>query len=182
MGGAGGVGSILIRVGAPLTGLTVIATASRPGTAAWCRDLGAHHIVDHTKPLAEELVRIGAPQVEMIASLTATDRHYPAYVEILKPQGKLALIDDPATLDVVPLKRKSISLHWELMFTRPLFETPDMLAQHQLLEEVSALVDAGVLRTTLSQNLGPINAANLKKAHALLESGKSIGKVVLEGF
>ncbi|MGE3268973.1 MAG: zinc-binding alcohol dehydrogenase family protein [Chloroflexota bacterium] len=182
VGGAGGVGSILIQLARRMTGLTVIATASRPETADWCRQLGAQEIVDHTKPLAEELARIGTPQVEMIASLTATDRHASAYPEILKPQGKLALIDDPATLDVMPFKRKSISVHWELMFTRPAFETPDMVAQHQLLEEVSALVDAGVLRTTLGRHLGTINAANLKKAHALLESGKSIGKAVLEGF
>jgi NADPH2:quinone reductase len=182
VGGAGGVGSILIQFVRKLTGLTVIATASRSETAAWCLDLGAHHVIDHTKPLTEELARVGVSQVEMVASLTATDRHYPAYAEILKPQGKLALIDDPATLDVVPLKRKSISVHWELMFTRPLFETPDMIAQHHLLNEVSSLVDAGVLRTTLGEHLGTINAANLKKAHALVESGRSKGKVVLEGF
>jgi zinc-binding alcohol dehydrogenase family protein len=182
VGGAGGVGSILIQLARTLTGLTVIATASRPETTAWCHDLGAHHVIDHTLPLADELKRVGVPQVDAIASLTATDRHYPAYGEILKPQGKLALIDDPATLDVVPLKRKSISVHWELMFTRPLFGTSDMIAQHQLLNEVSALVDAGVLRTTLGQHLGTINAANLKQAHALIESGRAKGKVVLEGF
>jgi zinc-binding alcohol dehydrogenase family protein len=182
VGGAGGVGSILIQLARTLTGLTVIATASRPETTAWCHDLGAHHVIDHTLPLADELKRVGVPQVDAIASLTATDRHYPAYGEILKPQGKLALIDDPATLDVVPLKRKSISVHWELMFTRPLFGTSDMIAQHQLLNEVSALVDAGILRTTLGLHLGTINAANLKQAHALIESGRAKGKVVLEGF
>jgi zinc-binding alcohol dehydrogenase family protein len=182
VGGAGGVGSILIQLARRLTGLTVIATASRPETTSWCLDLGAHHVVDHTRPLADELKRVGVPQVDMIASLTATDRHYPAYADILKPQGKLALIDDPAALDVVPLKRKSISVHWELMFTRALFETPDMQAQHDLLSEVSALVDAGVLRTTLGEHLGTINAANLKRAHALIESGRAKGKVVLEGF
>jgi len=182
VGGAGGVGSILIQLSRQLTDLTVIATASRPETTAWCLDLGAHHIVDHTKPLAEELARVGVPQVDMIASLTQTDRHFPSYPEILKPQGKLALIDDPATLDIVPLKRKSISVHWELMFTRPLFETRDMIAQHQLLAEVSSLVDAGVIRTTLGEHLGVITAANLKRAHALIESGRTRGKLVLEGF
>jgi len=118
----------------------------------------------------------------MIASLTATDRHFPSYADILKPQGKLALIDDPAALDIVPLKRKSISVHWELMFTRSLFETRDMIAQHQLLAEVSSLVDTGVIRTTLGEYLGAINAANLKRAHALIESGSARGKLVLEGF
>jgi NADPH2:quinone reductase len=182
VGGAGGVGSILIQLARRLTGLTVIATASRPETTAWCLDLGAHHVIDHTQPLAEELARVGVPQVDMIASLTATDRHFASYVDILKPQGKLALIDDPATLDIVPLKRKSLSVHWELMFTRALFETRDMIAQHQLLAEVSALVDAGVIRTTLGDHMGTITAANVKRAHALIESGRAKGKLVLEGF
>jgi NADPH:quinone reductase-like Zn-dependent oxidoreductase len=139
-------------------------------------------VIDHTKPLAEELKRVGTSQVEMIAGLTATDQHYPAYPEILAPQGKLALIDNPATLDVVPLKAKAISVHWELMFTRPVFQTPDMIAQHDLLDEVASSIDAGILKTTLGEHLGAITASNLKKAHALVESGRAKGKVVLEGF
>ena len=182
VGGAGGVGSILIQLARKLTGLTVIATASRPETTAWCLDLGAHHVIDHRKPLAEELRRVGAPQVEAIASLTATDQHYPSYAEILAPQGKLALIDNPATLDIVPLKPKAISVHWELMFTRPVFQTTDMIGQHLLLDEVASLLDAGVLRTTLGEHLGAITASNMKKAHLLVESGRARGKVVLEGF
>jgi zinc-binding alcohol dehydrogenase family protein len=182
VGGAGGVGSILIQLARRLTGLTVIATASRPETTAWCLDLGAHHVIDHTKPLAEELKRVGVPQVGMVAGLTATDQHYPAYAEILAPQGKLALIDNPATLDVVPLKSKAISVHWELMFTRPVFQTPDMIAQHHLLDEVASLIDAGILKTTIGEHFGAINAENLKRAHTLVESGKVKGKVVLEGF
>jgi len=182
VGGAGGVGSMLIQLAARLTGLTVIATASRPDTAAWVEKLGAHHVIDHAKGLAAELNRIGIPQVEYIAALTATDRHLAAYAEIVAPQGRIAVIDDPATLDVVPFKRKSVSVHWEFMFARPLHGTPDMIAQHRLLNEVAALVDAGVLKTTMTRNLGRIDAANLKRAHALLESGKTIGKVVLEGF
>ena len=182
IGGAGGVGSMLIQLARRLTSLTVIATASRPETAAWCIELGAHQVLDHTKPLAEELQRIGLPNVDRIAGLTATDQHYPAIVEIMAPQGKFALIDDPATLDVVPLKRKSVSVHWESMFARPVFETEDMIAQHMLLDDVAALVDAGVIRTTLNEHHGPINAANLKRAHALIESGRSKGKVVLEAF
>lgn len=126
--------------------------------------------------------RIGLPQVSYVASLTQTDRHYEQIIESLKPQGRLGLIDDPATLDVVPLKRKSLSLHWELMFTRSLYQTADMIEQHRLLERVSDLVDAGVLKTTLGEHFGTINAANLRRAHALLESGKAKGKIVLEGF
>ena len=182
IGGAGGVGSILIQLARRLTGLTVIATASRPASESWCRDLGAHHVIDHSKPLGDELKRIGVAQLALVAGLTATDRHFPAIAEILAPQGKFALIDDPASLDVNPLKRKSVSVHWEFMFTRSLFETPDMIAQHRLLEEVASLADAGVIRTTLTRRLGAITAANLKQAHALIESGTSIGKVVLEGF
>lgn len=182
IGAAGGVGSIMTQLARQLTGLTVIGTASRPETQAWVTELGAHYVIDHTKPLSEELKRIGLPQVSYVASLTQTDRHYEQIIESLKPQGRLGLIDDPATLDVVPLKRKSLSLHWELMFTRSLFETPDMIEQHHLLQRVSQLVDQGVLRTTLGEHFGTINAANLRRAHALLESGKAKGKIVLEGF
>jgi zinc-binding alcohol dehydrogenase family protein len=182
IGAAGGVGSMLIQLARRLTGLTVIATASRPETAAWCSALGAHQVIDHRKPLAEELRRIGHPQVGRVASLTATEHHFPAIVEILEPQGRLGVIDDPPTLDINSLKRKSLSFHWEFMFTRSLFETEDMIGQHRLLDEVAALIDAGVIRTTLNANLGPVDAANLKKAHALIESGKSRGKIVLEGF
>jgi len=182
IGGAGGVGSILIQLARQLTGLTVIATASRPETQQWCRDLGAHHVIDHAKPFTDQLRAIGHAEVEYVASLTATDIHYPAVVEVLAPQGKFGLIDDPKTLDAKPLKRKAASLHWEFMFARPLYGTHDILAQHHLLNEVSKLVDAGVIRTTANDVLGSINATNLKKAHALLESGRARGKIVLEGF
>ena len=184
IGAAGGVGSILVQLARRLTSLTVIGTASRAETTEWVRSLGAHHVLDHGKPLDKELHNAGFSGVTDIASLTQTDKHYPEIVEALLPQGKLALIDDPdfAAIDISLLKRKSISLHWELMFTRSLFETPDMLAQHKLLSEMAELVDAGVLRTTFSEHLGTINASNLKRAHALIESGKSKGKIVLEGF
>jgi zinc-binding alcohol dehydrogenase family protein len=180
--GAGGVGSILTQMARRLTGLTVIATASRPETIAWSRDMGAHHVIDHRKPLDEELKAIGIPQVRYVAGLTATDQHAKAIVEALAPQGALAMIDDPATFDVVPFKRKSLAVHWELMFTRSLFNTPDIAEQGRILAEVAALVDRGVLRTTFREDAGPINAANLKKVHALLEAGKGIGKTVLSGF
>jgi NADPH2:quinone reductase len=182
IGGAGGVGSILIQLARRLTGLTVIATASRPETREWCRTLGAEHLIDHTKSMVDELKAIGIPQVDHIASLTATDRHFPTIIEIVKPQGRLAVIDDPPVLDINPLKRKSVSVHWELMFTRALYETPDMIAQHDLLNEVAELVDAGVIRTTLAETFGTINAANLRRAHALIESGRARGKIVLSGF
>ncbi|WP_263140597.1 zinc-binding alcohol dehydrogenase family protein [Pseudomonas sp. RIT-PI-AD] len=182
VGAAGGVGSILTQLARQLTGLTVIGSASRPETQAWVRELGAHHVIDHRRPLHEELQRIGVGSVTHVASLTHTDQHLEQIVEALAPQGKLALIDDPATLDVSKLKRKSLSLHWELMYTRSLFQTPDMIEQHRLLERVAELVDSGVLRTTLAERFGRIDAANLRRAHALLESGTAKGKIVLEGF
>ena len=181
-GGAGGVGSILIQLARRLTGLTVIATASRPETEAWCRDLGAHHVIDHSRPLTDELAAIGIPAVEYVASLTATDQHYEAIVRALAPQGRIAVIDDPKTLDAMPLKQKCASLAWEFMFARSMFETPDMAEQHRLLNEVATMVDDGLIRTTLGEALGRIDAANLRRAHALLESGRARGKVVLEGF
>ena len=180
--GAGGVGSILTQLARRLTGLTVVATASRTETVAWCRKMGAHHVIDHRRPLNEGLKAIGIPTVEYVAGLTATDQHLPAIVEAIAPQGHLALIDDPQTLNILPFKRKSISVHWELMFTRSLFQTADMVEQHHLLNEVADLVDAGLLATTLTRDVGPINASNLKHAHALIESGRSYGKIVLSGF
>jgi len=139
-------------------------------------------VVDHSQPLSVELKRIGAGQVTHVASLTQTDVHLDQLVEALAPQGKLALIDDPKSLDVTKLKRKSLSLHWEFMYTRSLFETADMQEQHVLLNKVAELIDAGTLKTTVGEHFGQINAANLRRAHALLESGKAKGKIVLEGF
>jgi len=183
VGAAGGVGSVLVQLARQLTGLTVIGTASRAETQAWVRELGAHHVIDHRQPLSEELKRIGIDQVTHVASLTQTDQHFAQLVETLAPQGRLALIDDPEQpLDIMQLKRKSLSLHWELMFTRSLFETADMIEQHRLLDRVAELVDAGTLRTTLGEHFGNISAANLRRAHALLESGTAKGKIVLEGF
>jgi zinc-binding alcohol dehydrogenase family protein len=182
IGGAGGVGSMLVQLARQLTGLTVIATASRPETREWVRELGAHHVIDHTQPLPQQLADIGIDEVEYVASLTHTDQHLPEIVEALAPQGKLGLIDDPESFNLLLLKRKSISLHWEFMYTRSMFQTPDMIEQHELLTRVAELIDAGVLRTTLAENFGTINAENLRRAHALLESGKARGKIVLSGF
>ncbi|KJV25552.1 zinc-binding alcohol dehydrogenase family protein [Pantoea sp. SM3] len=182
IGAGGGVGSILTQLARKLTNLTVIGTASRPETADWVRSLGAHHVVNHQQPLGEQLAAIGYPQVRYVASLTHTDSYYAQLVDVLAPQGKLALIDDPETLDVVPLKRKAISLHWELMFTRSLFQTTDMQRQHDILQRVSQLIDDQTLKTTAGEHHGIINAANLRKAHALIESGRARGKIVLSGF
>jgi len=183
VGAAGGVGSILTQLARQLTKLTVIGSASRDSTQAWVRELGAHHVIDHRQPLAAELKRIGIGAVTHVASLTHTEAHYTQMVEALAPQGKLCLIDDlTAPLDVRLLKSKSLSLHWEFMFTRSMFETPDMAEQGALLNRVAELVDAGRLRSTLGENFGRINAENLKRAHAAVESASTRGKTVLEGF
>jgi zinc-binding alcohol dehydrogenase family protein len=183
IGASGGVGSVMTQLARRLTPLTVIGTASRPETREWLQTLGAHHVIDHSLELTDELKRIGIPAVDYLVSLTHTDDHIDQIIEALSPQGKFGLIDDPKSgIDITRFKRKSISVHWELMFTRSLFETPDMIGQHQLLNEVAQLVDAGVIKTTLAENCGRINAANLKRAHALVESGKARGKVVLAGW
>lgn len=182
IGGAGGVGSIAVQLARHLTDLTVIATASRPETAEWVKSLGAHHVVDHSKPLAGEVAALGIGAPAFVFSTTNTEDHLAAIVETIAPQGRFGLIDDPKVLDVMPFKRKAVSTHWELMFTRSLFQTADMIEQHTLLNEVSRLVDAGTLRTTLAETVGTINAENLKKAHAMIESGRTRGKLVLAGF
>lgn len=181
-GAAGGVGSMLVQLARRLTGLTVIGTASRPETADWVRQLGAHHVIDHSQPMLAQLQVLGVAEVDYVASLTHTTQHFAQLIEVLRPQGRLAVIDDPDSLDVMPLKRKSLSLHWELMFTRSLYETDDMINQHHLLNRVAGLIDQGVLQTTVGQHFGAINAANMRRAHALVESGKARGKMVLEGF
>ncbi len=182
VGAGGGVGSIAIQLAHALTSLTVIATASRPETHDWCKKLGAHHVIDHGKPMGAQLQAIGCRFVDYIFGINATDRHYETLAEIITPQGKLGIIDDPGVLDVNKLKGKSASLHWESMFTRSSFQTPDMDAQHRLLNEVSQLVDTGAICTTLAENLGKIDAANLRRAHTLIESGRTRGKIVLAGF
>ncbi|KQQ84509.1 zinc-binding alcohol dehydrogenase family protein [Aureimonas sp. Leaf324] len=182
VGGAGGVGSIAIQLARALTPLTVIATASRPETEAWVRELGAHHVIDHSRPLAEQVAALGIGAPAFVFSTTETTRHLSEIVELIAPQGRFGLIDDPDTLDVIPFKRKAVSIHWELMFTRSIFQTADMGEQGRILNQVAQLVDEGRIRTTATSTLTPINAANLRQAHALLESGKARGKVVLEGF
>lgn len=181
-GAAGGVGSILVQLARQLTQLRVVATASRPETQAWVRELGAHVVADHTQPLRPQLIAAGVAEADYIASLTHSDQHWSQLVDIATPQGRIGIIDDPATpLDVMALKRKALSLHWEMMFTRPMFGTPDIAEQGRLLARVAALVDAGALRSTVSERLSPISAAQLRRAHALVESGRMRGKVALSG-
>ena len=183
IGAAGGVGSILVQLARQLTQLTIIGTASRPETQDWVRELGAHHVIDHSKPLAAQIATAGLSAPEYVCSLTHSDVHFDQVVEAIAPQGKYSLIDDPATpIDIMKFKRKAISLHWELMFTRALFTTPDIIEQHNILNRLAELVDAGTIRTTANENFGTINAENLRRAHAMIESHQARGKVVLEAF
>jgi NADPH2:quinone reductase len=185
VGGAGGVGSMAIQIARKLTGLTVIATASRTETQDWVRELGAQHVIDHGQPFAPQLAAIGVPAVDIVLALTGTAQNAVQIAEVIAPEGHLGLIEGAAALkafDTGPLFTKSVGVHLELMFTRAMFGTPSMIEQHRLLSEIADLVDSGVIRTTLKQIVGPIDAAHLNDAHALIESGKAIGKVVLEGW
>jgi len=182
IGAAGGVGSILIQLAKQLTKLTVIASASRPETKKWVKSLGADYVIDHSQSLITELQAQGFSDVNYIASLTHTADHLSDIASVISPQGHLALIDDPEEFNIMPFKTKSVSIHWELMFTRSLFETDDIIEQHNLLTRVAKLVDSGTIKTTALENFGKINACNLIKAHTLLESGKSTGKIILSGF
>jgi len=183
VGAAGGVGSILIQIAKAITGATIIATASRESSQAWVKKLGADYFVDHTKPLLPQIEALGFKQVTHIASLNGTGSYFDTYTDLLAPFGKIAMIDDPVEpLDVMKLKFKSQSLHIEFMFARSMFNASDMDEQSHLLNRVADLVDQGYIQTTSGKNLGTINAKNLKAAHAELESGKAIGKIVLEGF
>lgn len=182
VGAAGGVGSILLQLAQALTQAQVIGTAGRAKSRAWLAELGLKHCIDHHQPLAEQLTALGFETVDYVASLTHSAEHFAQLAQVLAPQGQFALIDDPGPLDIGLLKRKSISLHWEFMFTRSLYATADQIKQHLLLEQVAALVDQGRLRTTLKEHFGVISAANLRRAHALLEAQQGLGKIVLEGF
>lgn len=186
VGAAGGVGSILIQLVKKLTGATVIATASRDESKAWVESLGADYVLNHRRPLKPQIETLiadsGIAAVTHVAGLTGTDQYFDDYIAILAPFGKIAMIDDPDTLDVMKIKSKSLSLHIEFMFARSMHHAADMNRQHELLETVSRLVDQGVIRTTVGKNLGLINSEHLKQAHAELESGTAVGKIVLEGF
>ena len=182
LGGAGGVPSVAIQLARRLTGLAVIATASKPDSAAWVRDLGAHHVVDHSQPLAAQVKALGTGPVRYVFSTHTDARAWAEIAKLIAPQGRFGLIDDPEPLDLRLVKFKSVSIHWEAMFTRPMFRTADMARQHEILDEVAALVDSGALRATAAQEYGPITAANLLRAHAAVEAGGTVGKIVLGGF
>ncbi len=182
IGGAGGVSSIAIQLARQLTSLTVIATASSDATREWVKHMGAHVVLDHRAPLAEEIRKHGLSAPGYVFGTTATEIHLAQIVELIAPQGRFAVIDDPAVLDINPFKRKCVSVHWEYMFTRSMNKTEDIDAQGKLLNDVARLVDDGKIKTTLGENFGPINAANLRRVHTLIESGRAKGKIVLEGF
>ena len=181
VGGAGGVGSILIQLAKQLTRLDVIATASRPETRAWVEKMGADRVVNHRNPLNEELRALGRVP-RYVASLTNTREHFDAIVELIAPRGHIALIDDPGSLDIVALKPKALSVSWEYMFARSMFQTADMEVQHQLLNRVGDLIDEGTLVSTVRRRGGSLSVENLRRAHEFQESGAAIGKTVLDGF
>lgn len=179
IGGAGGVGSIAIQLLKQLTDLTVIASASRPESQAWVKQLGADYVIDHRQNLAEQVAKLNIGQPEFVFSTNYTETYVPQIAELMAPQGRLALIDDPQNLDIMPLKFKSISVHWEFMFSRSMYETADITRQGEILAQVAELVGSGKLTTTGNHTLHGINAQNLRQAHALIERGDTIGKIVL---
>ncbi|MFF0291888.1 zinc-binding alcohol dehydrogenase family protein [Streptomyces sp. NPDC005262] len=179
---AGGVGAMVSQLANALTGLTVIGTASRPETVDFARRMGAHHIVDHHRPLVPQLAEVAPNGIGHVFSTTGTERNLAAYAEVLDPLGKIVAIDDFEALPIGLLKPKSISFHWEFMFTRSLFQSADMDRQRKILTQVARLVDAGILVSTATRDLGPVNASNLREAHRIMESGTAIGKITLTGF
>ncbi|WP_442509637.1 zinc-binding alcohol dehydrogenase family protein [Novipirellula sp. SH528] len=181
IGGAGGVGSILIQLAKKLTGLTVVATASRPETTKWVQKMGADHVINHRESLVDQLKGLKL-EPRYVASLTGTDGHFPAIIELIKPRGHVAFIDDPATLDIKSGKAKALSFSWEFMFARSMFQMDDIEKQHELLNRVSEMIDDGTLISTVNNNLGKLSVDTLKKAHAEQESSRAIGKNVLDGF
>jgi len=182
IGAAGGVGSILVQLAKKLTKLNIIGTASRDETTAWLKELGADSVINHRNKLSEEFEKYNLAAPDYVVSLNGTEQHADEIVKLIKPQGKFGFIDDPKSFNVMPFKLKAVSTHIEFMFTRSMFQTEDMQEQHNILNEVSELIDNGTIKTTLGENFGTINAENLRKAHAFLETGKAKGKIVLEGF
>ena len=185
IGGAGGVGSIAIQLAKKVAGCKVIATASRGESSEWCRSFGADEIINHRKPFAEEFKRIGVDEVDYILCFNSTEMHIQNMADVIKPQGKICTIvetKDSQPIDINVFQGKSVGFMWELMFTRSMFSTPDMQAQHDLLNETARLIDEGLLKTTMAESYGPLTAENLRKAHGKIESGSMIGKLVLSGI
>jgi len=181
IGGAGGVGSILIQLARKLTGLTVIATASRPETVEWVQKMGADHVINHRESLVDQINNLGL-EPHYVASLNGTAEHFPGIIELIKPRGHIAIIDDPGSAEIGSFKFKALSFSWEFMFTRSMFQTEDMEKQHELLNRVSELIDDGTLISTVTAKLGKLSVETLKEAHVQQESGRVIGKNVIEGF
>jgi len=181
VGGAGGVGSALIQLAARLTRLKIVATASRPQTEAWVRAFGAAEVIDHSRPMAAQLAAKGLSP-RYIASLTHSAEHFPDLAAMVEPQGVIGVIEANHEFDARLLKNKAATLAWEMMFARSDYATADMIEQHLLLSQVARLVDAGELRSTLTATLSPIDARTLTLAHAKVESGRTIGKIAVEGF
>ncbi|MDD2876402.1 MAG: zinc-binding alcohol dehydrogenase family protein [Acidiphilium sp.] len=182
IGGAGGVGSMAIQLARRLTGLTVVATASRPESSAWCTALGAHHVINHHRDLAAQLATCGVAAPAYIFCTNHLEQHWRALCHVLAPEGRIGVIESTAQIDLSEVFNKSASIHTEYMFSRSLHQTQNMVEQHNILQMVSRLIDQGVLRTTMTSTLRPINAANLRRAHAAIETGTTLGKIVLEGF
>ncbi len=183
IGGAGGVGSIGIQLAKKLGKLKVIVTASRAESIEWVKSLGADIVLNHREPLAPQLQTAGVPEVDYVLCFNDLESHFPSFASLIKPQGSIVgIVSTKSPVDLTSLMQKSVTFHWELMFTRSMFGTPDMIEQHRILNEVSSLIDKGEIKTTIGQHLGIINAENLKRAHRMLESGTTIGKLVLEGF
>ena len=180
LGAAGGVGSMVTQLSRALTRVVVIGTASRPESRQWVQEMGAHHVIGH-HDLAGDVRGITPDGVSYVFS-PHTAGLIGQFAEILRPGGAVTAIDEPEGLDILPLKDKSITFHWEFMFTRPLYQPPDMVEQHELLDRVADMVDEGTIRSTLTRELGPISAATLREAHTLVEGGRMTGKVVVAGW
>jgi len=179
IGGAGGVGSIAIQLAKQVSGLRVMATASRPETVDWCKAQGADLVVNH-RNLVEEVRKAGFKYMDFILELVDTNQYWDAMCELIKPQGHIASITgSPIPVALNKLKSKSASFSWELMYTRSTFQTDDMIEQHHILNKAATLFDNGRLMPTLNNTLHGFTVANLKEAHRLLESGKAIGKTVI---
>jgi zinc-binding alcohol dehydrogenase family protein len=182
IGGAGGVGSIAIQI-AKIANLRVIATASRPESQAWCRKMGADEVLDRAKSIPDQLQLLNCSAVDYILNTSSTKQHWATMCEVIKPQGHICgIVDTTEAVDLNALKTKSVSFAWEFMFTRPMYQTEDMVKQHKLLTQIAGWVDGGRIQSTMTETLSPINAANLRIAHAKLESGRMIGKLVLTGW
>ncbi|MFJ7975813.1 zinc-binding alcohol dehydrogenase family protein [Peribacillus sp. NPDC096379] len=182
IGAAGGVGSIAIQL-AKLAGLTIIGTVSRPETTKWAKNLGADHVINHYEEFIPQLKELGLDTVDYILCLSKTEKYWETMEKVIVPQGKIcSIVETDEKLDITLMKNKSVTFVWEMVFTRSMFETSDIIEQHHLLNKVADLVDQGKIRTTLSERLSPINAENLKKAHKKVESRTTIGKIVLENF